>query len=441
MRSLRNASATIVVATVLAVTNVPCVRAQAVAGDDSRAMRLAMRTVSGTSWAPEATTHGMLNASVSGWSLRVHGSAFAGYTREATPKGGARAGSQNWGMFALSRDFDGRLVTVSAMGSVEAWTLGECGYPRLLTSGPRCNVDGFREYQHAHPPVMELAGRFEMPLAGTLRLLLYAGLAGEPALGPPAWLHRSSAAADPIAPITFHETNPAHVADGVITAGVFSDAWKIEASAFNGEPVDAHRIVPILAPLHSFAARASFNPDPHWSIQASAGRIHSSVSHHEGAGSTLKSMTASASHEHPFAGGSSTWATTLGWAWLDDEVLPRNAIFAETAITIARHTFFARAEAAERADADVTIIEHEDGTHDHIIDARRLGVGEISAGYLVTQRIGRGLAGLGIRASLGFVPDFQVPVYRTARPLGFTVYANLRPALHSSTSAAVTHRH
>src|SRR5690606_32982764 len=205
----------------------------------------------------------------------------------------------------------------------------------------------YSDYQHPHPPVMELSARYVEPLGETSGIELFGGLAGQPALGPPGRVHRPSASADPASPIAEHDLDPAHVSGGVLTAGVFSGPWKVEASVFNGEAADPERVLN-LGPLTSWSARATFNPNAHWSIQTSAARIATEGGGpHAGAGSALRVATVTASH-HRQATANALSATTLGYSYMDDGTLPRRTVLLESAVTIGeRHTLFVRAEAAE----------------------------------------------------------------------------------------------
>ena len=51
-------------------------------------------------------------------------------------------------------------------------------------------------------------------------LFLYAGLPGEPAFGPPAFMHRMSIMDSPEAPISHHWLDSTHITFGVVTAGL-----------------------------------------------------------------------------------------------------------------------------------------------------------------------------------------------------------------------------
>jgi len=59
-----------------------------------------------------------------------------------------------------------------------------------------------------------LATEYDRPLSGTVRWRIYAGVAGEPALGPAAYPHRLSAMANPLAPISHHWLDATHITFG-----------------------------------------------------------------------------------------------------------------------------------------------------------------------------------------------------------------------------------
>lgn len=64
---------------------------------------------------------------------------------------------------------------------------------------------------------------------------------GDPAFGPPAYIHRLSIQDDPEAPISHHWLDSTHGTQGVITAGFVAGNIKIEVSGFRGHEPDQHR--------------------------------------------------------------------------------------------------------------------------------------------------------------------------------------------------------
>ena len=109
-----------------------------------------------------------------------------------------------------------------AMVSLEPWTIAGCGYPNLLATGEVCRGDTIHDKQHPHDLFMEIAAEYDRPLTQSLRWQIYAGPAGEPALGPPGFPHRLSAFPNPIAPISHHWLDATHITFGVVRAATFA---------------------------------------------------------------------------------------------------------------------------------------------------------------------------------------------------------------------------
>lgn len=100
-----------------------------------------------------------------------------------------------------------------------------------------------------------------------------AGLAGEPALGPPGYLHRASAIANPTGPLSHHWLDATHVSFVVVTVGVHSQRWKVESSIVNGREADEDRAALDLGAFDSSAVRWSFLPGEQLALQVSVGRM------------------------------------------------------------------------------------------------------------------------------------------------------------------------
>ena len=88
---------------------------------------------------------------------------------------------------------------------------------------------------------MEMAASYSRKLSAKDSAFLYLGLPGEPALGPPAFMHRLSAMDSPEAPIGHHWMDSTHVTFGVVTAGLVHGPWKLEGSGFRGREPDQKR--------------------------------------------------------------------------------------------------------------------------------------------------------------------------------------------------------
>ncbi|HEV7499714.1 MAG TPA: hypothetical protein VGQ33_06905, partial [Vicinamibacteria bacterium] len=96
---------------------------------------------------------------------------------------------------------------------------------------------------------------------------------GEPALGPPAFMHRGSAEEIPVAPLSHHWLDSTHISFGVATVGLARGNVKLEASAFNGHEPDAARWNIERPRFDSWAARITVNPRPWLSAQASLAEL------------------------------------------------------------------------------------------------------------------------------------------------------------------------
>ena len=104
-------------------------------------------------------------------------------------------------------------------------------------------------------------------------MFLYGGLPGEPAFGPPAFMHREAIMDSPEAPISHHWLDSTHITFGVLTAGLVHDRFKVEVSRFNGREPDQHRWNIETGPLDSTAVRLSLNPTRTLALQGSWGHF------------------------------------------------------------------------------------------------------------------------------------------------------------------------
>jgi hypothetical protein len=144
----------------------------------------------------------------------------------------------------------------------------------LLASGETANgVDRLIDRQHPHDFFMELSASVSQNIGPKSSVFLYGGLPGEPAFGPPAFMHREAIMDSPEAPITHHWLDSTHISFGVLTGGIVLDRVKLEVSRFNGREPDQHRWNIETAPLDSMAVRVSWNPTRTLSLQGSWGHF------------------------------------------------------------------------------------------------------------------------------------------------------------------------
>jgi hypothetical protein len=353
------------------------------------------RDASGTSWQPDSTPHDASHLMIDDWMLMGHARLFAVYDRQSGPRGGGKtfAAGMIMGMAQRPIGEDGALG-LRAMVSPDPF-MGAKGYPLLFAVGETADgVTNLVDRQHPHDLVGELSAAYGHRFSPTQSAFLYAGLPGEPALGPPTFMHRISGQDIPAAPISHHWLDSTHVSFGVVTAGFIWDAVKIEASAFRGREPDQHRFDIEKPWLDSFSGRLSWNPTSDLALQASWGHIKSPEQLMPNVDENR--FTLSAIYNKAFE--DANWATTFAWGRKMNRPGNRlNGFLLESAYTLSKkHTFFAR---AERVDED-ELFEHEEA-----LPAPIVTVNKFTLGYVYDIEIGDHLKlGVGALISKDIAP-------------------------------------
>jgi len=268
------------------------------------------RDSSGTSWQPDLGP-AMGRMDMAGdWMLMSRLVLNGIYDYQSGPRGGEMAFPSGMLMGMAQRDVGSGTLGLRVMLSPDP-LMGRRGYPLLLESGETANGSTHLiDRQHPHDLFMELAATYSQTLDDRTSAFLYLGYPGEPALGPPAFMHRASGMDDPAAPITHHWLDSTHVTFGVATLGMVRGDWKLEVSQFTGREPDQHRFNFDSPRMDSTAARVSFNPDAHWSLQASWGHLNSPEQLEPGVDETR--YTASATYVTD-VGDEGSVAATLAW--------------------------------------------------------------------------------------------------------------------------------
>jgi hypothetical protein len=398
------------------------------------------RDASGTAWLPDATPMRGIHRPVKGWSVMLHGLGFAQYLYEsgAEHHGGQQAGSINWGMVMARRRAGAGRVGLRLMASAEPLTVAGCGYPSLIATGEVCDGDTIHDRQHPHDLVMEVAADYDRPLTSGLRWQVYAGAAGEPALGPPAFPHRTSSTPNPVAPIAHHWLDSTHVSFGVVTGAVYSARWKAEVSAFNGREPDESRGGIDIAPLDSVSARFSYLSVRGLVLQVSAGRLREAEASLGSLPATdVTRVTASAAH-HRLLVRDVHWATMLAYGANVEHVAHgaapagtpaapserTHALLLESSLGRGeRDSWFGRLELAGKPADDL---------HAHEFGARTFTTGKVQGGYVRHFGPWKSLvSGVGATVSASFLPAALAPRYNGRVAPGAGVFMMLRPARHA----------
>lgn len=375
------------------------------------------REASGTSWQPEAARHEGVHMMRGPWMVMLHGFADLVYDHQGSDRGDEKVFSNSMGMAMAQRSLGPGMLGLRSMLSLEPATIGKEGYPLLLQTGE--TADGrtpLIDRQHPHDLLMELAGSYSLS-SGNRSLFLYGGLPGEPALGPPAFMHRYSGINIPVAPITHHWLDSTHITYGVLTAGAVVDRVKVEASAFRGREPDEDRWDIESPKLDSHSFRLSVNPTDRWALQVSYGRIHSPEQPEPDVNQDR--TTASAIYDGTF-GDTGRWEGTLAWG--RNRNRPGHILDAFTGEAAAsfseRHTVFAR---VERVEKDELFLEPDPRV------GETFTVGELTAGYRYDFfKREHSAFGLGASGTVSQVPSELRDTYGDAP---FSVLAFLHAAL------------
>ena len=260
------------------------------------------RESSGTAWQPDLAgmSHGYRQ--VGDWLVGTHVEVAAAAIDESGPRGDSAVVAPSHGMLNLRRALGRGTFGIKSMWSLDP-IMGARGYPLLTQSGETADgINPLVDRQHPHDFVMELAATYERPLASGAIASVYLAAVGEPALGPPAFMHRPSGQMLPLAPITHHWFDSTHITQGVLTVGLAtSPRARFEISAFRGREPDARRWGLEMPRFDSFSLRLSLNPTPALAFQASAGFLNKAEAIHKNADITR--LTASVMYARRWDGG------------------------------------------------------------------------------------------------------------------------------------------
>lgn len=269
---------------------------------------------SGTGWQPAETPTHMWMKSVGAWDVMAHGVVFVDYNQQGGPRGEGKAESVNWLMLMEQHKLGRGTILFREMFSAESLTAPHPGFPELFQTGETYHGQPLVDHQHPHNVFSELSFDYTHPLGDKMSWEFYGAAAGDPALGPVAFMHRASASELPVAPLSHHLQDSTHTSFGVITAGLQVDRFKVEGSVFNGREPGEERYAIQFAALDSWSARLSVAASKNWMVQYSFGRLE----HPEALepGSQLR-QTASVEYVRPLARGS--WATSVVWGRVHKE--------------------------------------------------------------------------------------------------------------------------
>jgi hypothetical protein len=397
---------------------------------------------SGTSIEPTATSEAssMVHGSLGSWTVMFHANAFVEDIQQSGPRGGDKFFSTNWMMPMLANKWGAHSLTLRTMLSIEPATVTDRRYPLLFQTGETAFGLPIVDGQHPHNLFMEIAGRYDFDLNDKTRLFLYGGPIGEPALGPTAFPHRSSASENPVAMLGHHDQDSTHVSYSVITAGLSAGPVQLEASTFHGQEPNENRWYIGTGKPDSYSARLSVAPTHSVTGQFSIGRIHNREPHEPGL-DTLR-MTASIHHNLTLASGS--LASSIIWGRNNDMIHSEERIFNSYALESTlnfknRHWVWTR---IENLDKDRTLLY---GETEAALNVEETPIGRVQAysfGYerdiLRTQLWAN--IGLGFQFTTYGTTDEMKSVYGNS-PKSYVIFLHLRPVGNMAAHMRAMHSH
>ncbi len=312
--------------------------------------------------------------SASGWHVMQDAVVFGMFNHQGGPRGGDEFRVPNWWMGMFSRKVGTSQFTLNTMLSLDPATVGEKGYREIFQAGESLDGRPLIDRQHPHDFFMQLAAVWRMPIGTGSGFTIAGGPVGEPAIGPVAFMHRASAAENPIAPLSHHVFDSTHIAFGVVTAAVDHGPWLIEGSIFNGREPDQHRWDFDFGALDSVATRVWFRPNERWELQASTAHLKEPEALEHG---NIQRTTVSAGwlkkHESDFS------AITVAYGRNNREGDDQNSFLAEGTRHTGANSVFGRFEVhqAERVPLATGRTAHDLGLTDEVTSVVALTLGGV----------------------------------------------------------------
>ncbi len=374
---------------------------------------------SGTGWLPASTPmYGQMLMRPNGDMLMAHGAIMPRYTDVGSKRGDRKADAPNWFMGMYSHPLDSQSqLGAHLMMSLDPVTEGGFGYPLLFQTGETWGHKPLHDRQHPHDFFDEVSATYSRLVGGGNSVYFYAADPGEPALGPPTYMHRLLALDYPDAPIGHHWQDATHITFGVVTAGMnFGSKVKIEGSDFTGREPDENRWNFDKPRWDSYSGRVSFNPNPDNSFQISYGFVKDP----EGDGANVDRTTASWVYDKPL-GEDSNFTSALVWGQNDLSSEGKSESYLlEGDYQRGANTWFTRWENIQKSGHELVLPAPFDNSTLYDVNA-------ITMGYVRDLTHGKGIdTGLGLAVTVDTKPTGLTPFYGGGTPVGFEVYLRLR---------------
>jgi len=390
------------------------------------------RESSGTSWQPDSSPMYMVMKTRGRDQLMFHGMIYPRFTRIGSNRdvsaagvgGRSRVDAPSMFMVMDAHPLDKREVPRSQLGLRAMFSLDPIiersyGYPLLFQSGESYRGQPIHDRQHPHDLVDELSATYSRRTGEQGSAYIYLGYPGEPALGPPTFMHRASGIDYPDAPLGHHWEDSTHITFGVATLGYNFGRIKVESSAFSGREPNENRYNFDSPSLNSYSGRVSWNPTRDVALQTSYGFIKSPESTRPG--ENQNRTTASILYNRDL-GGDSNLATALVFGQNNTTGEgPTRAYTFETAFQKQSNTVYLRAEHVQKSASELSLPASAGNN--------LYGINALSLGYVRDFSHGKGVdVGLGLQGTLSTAPSGLRPYYGSSPYTGFQIFFRIRPS-------------
>jgi hypothetical protein len=369
---------------------------------------------------PDSTQHQHMQMTMPdkpAWMLMQDGVVYGILNHQGGPRGDDEFRVPNWWMGMATRPSGRSRLTFTGMLSLYAATEAKRGYAEMFQDGQVVDGQPLVDRQHPHDLFMQLAAVWRIELRDGFGLTLAGGPAGEPALGPVAFMHRMSAAENPFAPLSHHTFDSTHIAFGVVTAAIDRGPFVLEGSVFNGREPDENRWDFDFGPLDSVSGRLWYKPAPGWELQVSTGHLRDPEELEPG---NVQRTTASAAWMKQK--GNDIDAITLGYGVNDSGHGTRHAFFAEATRRRAAMAAYGRFELVQ---VETGVLLGASIDHGSALDQKDR-VGAFTAGAVRDLATWRGFEGaLGAAATVYAVPG-ALKSSHGSHPVSFQIFVRTR---------------
>ena len=390
-------------------------------------LNLAMnRNGSGTGWLPdESPMYGYMLHSQK-WMYMFHGNVFLRYNDQDIGNKGTRGDSKfdapNWFMAMGQRKVGGHgLFRFSAMLSLDRLFGGE-GYPLLFQTGETYQGKPLVDRQHPHNLFSELSIGYTQSLSEDADAFVYLAYPGEPALGPVAFMHRSSSFNITDSPLGHHWQDATHITFGVATLGFRYKIFKVDGSIFTGREPGEGRYGFDRPRFDSYSYRLTANPSRQLSLQISKAFIKSPEAIRPD--EDVNRTTASVIHALPLGQGNRSLNSTFVWGYNDSgEEHQENSFTLESNLQLNRFALYGRYEHIEKSAEELLLDQFEE--HE-IFDIQALTIG---VNYTIAREWETNFS-LGIQGSVYRADSVLDPIYGN-NPMSLQLYLRISPTLMS----------